>query len=141
MNPVSRRKLRRAVAAAGALAVTVAGYAAAPAGAATAGPSVPASISPTPASGTPELVPHTTTADHIRQLTQCGGTMYAVGSFSKIEQNGKIYQRSNAFSFSAAAPFTVTSWAPSVSGEVDSIAFNGSDCADAYIGGNFHAVH
>ena len=37
-------------------------------------------------------------------------------------------------------PFTVTSWTPGVNGTVNTIAFNGGDCADAYIGGQFTSV-
>ena len=43
-------------------------------------------------------------------------------------------------SFSATAPYNVTTWAPNVNGIVNSIAFNGTNCADAYIGGKFTAV-
>jgi hypothetical protein len=35
----------------------------------------------------------------------------------------------------------MTSWAPSVNGIVNSIAFNGNNCADAYIGGKFSSVN
>ena len=52
---------------------------AAPAGAAT-GP-----VSATPASGTPQLAAtNTGTFQQIRQLVQCGSTMYAVGTFTPI---------------------------------------------------------
>jgi hypothetical protein len=34
----------------------------------------------------------------------------------------------------------VTNWAPNVKGTVNSIAFNGTDCSHAYIGGKFTAV-
>jgi hypothetical protein len=74
---------------------------------------------------------------------QCGGTMYAVGSFTKIRQGagGTVYTRNNVVSFSATAPFTVTSWAPSVNGTVNTIAFNGTNCSTAYIGGKFTSVN
>jgi hypothetical protein len=101
----------------------------------------PGSVSPTPAPGTPELVPSPGKAqDRIRQLVQCGGVMYAVGSFSTIMQGDTSYTRNNVFSFSAAAPYTITSWAPQVNGIVNTIAFNGTSCADAYIGGDFTDV-
>src|SRR6266700_197300 len=90
----------------GALAVIVAASAAP--GAAAAGP-----VSKTPASGTPQLAVYNgRTADQVRQLVQCGGTMYAVRS-----------------------------WNPDATGKVNSVAFNGSDCSIAYLGGNFSSVH
>ncbi len=36
-------------------------------------------VSPTPVAGTPTLVPNGTT-EEIRQIADCGGTMYAVGT-------------------------------------------------------------
>src|SRR5205085_623530 len=75
------------------------------------------------------------------QLVQCGGTVYAVGSFSSIVQGSSTFTRHNIFSFSATAPYSVTSWNPDVNGTVNSIAFNGSDCSNAYIGGSFTSVH
>ena len=35
----------------------------------------------------------------------------------------------------------MSSWNPTVNGIVNSIAFNGSNCADAYIGGKFTTVN
>jgi hypothetical protein len=92
-------------------------------------------VSPTPATGTPALA-STGTTEQVRQLVQCGGTMYAVGSFTAITQNGTTYPRSNIFSFSATAPYTITSWTPATNGVVNSIALT-SDCTHAYIGGQF----
>ena len=97
-------------------------------------------VSATPATGTPKLAA-TGTTETVRQLVQCGGTMYAVGSFSEIQRFTTTYPRNNIFSFSATSPFKVTSWAPDVNGEVNSIAFNGSNCNDAYIGGQFTSVN
>ncbi len=99
-----------------------------------------ASVTPTPASGTPELAP-TGTTEQIRQLVQCGQTMYAVGSFTSIQRNGTTYARNNIFSFGAVAPYAVTTWNPNVNGVVNSIAFSGTSCATAYIGGKFSSVH
>jgi hypothetical protein len=65
--------------------------------------------------------------------------MYAVGSFTRISQGGVTYRRDNIVSFSASAPFRVTSWAPSVNGAVNSIAL-ASDCRTAYLGGSFSKV-
>ena len=93
-------------------------------------------VSATAASGTPHLA-KTKAQQTIRQLVQCGTTMYAVGDVWNILQNGKSYRRSNVFSFSAAAPYTMTAWKPAVNGEVRSIAFVNGNCADAYIGGSF----
>jgi hypothetical protein len=94
----------------------------------------------TPATGTPTLAA-TGTTETVRQLVKCGGIMYAVGTFTEIAQNGVTTARSNIFSFRAASPFKVTSWAPDVNGTVNSIAFDGSNCADAYIGGQFTSVN
>ncbi len=66
--------------------------------------------------------------------------MYAVGTFTSIKRESSSYTRDNIFSFSATSPYTVTSWNPDVNGIVNSIAFNGSNCADAYIGGIFTSV-
>src|SRR5882724_1284482 len=97
-------------------------------------------VSGTPASGTPQLAP-TGTTEQVRQIVQCGGTMFAVGSFTSIKQGGTTYSRHNAFSFSATAPYKVTSWNPNVNGKVNTIAFNGTGCKNAYLGGHFTSVH
>src|SRR5260370_5207467 len=98
-------------------------------------------VSPRPASGTPQLARTGNTTEVVRQLVQCGSTMYAVGSFTRIEWNGTVYDRSNIFSFSATAPFSVTPWNPGVNGVGNSIGFSGGNSADAYIGGRLTAVH
>jgi hypothetical protein len=100
-------------------------------------------VSATPVTSTPHLK---ATADNptqqIRQLVQCGNTMYAVGYFTTIVRQSSTYTRSDIVSFSATAPYTVTSLAPTVVGsDINSIAFNGSNCADAYIGGSFTSVN
>jgi hypothetical protein len=94
----------------------------------------------TPATGTPKLA-STGTTETVRQLVKCGNTMYAVGSFSEIQRFTTTYPRTNIFSFSATPGFKVTSWAPNVNGEINSIAFDGSNCNDAYIGGQFTSVN
>jgi hypothetical protein len=76
----------------------------------------------------------------IRQLVQCGPTMYAVGKVTTLSQRGQTITRSNIFSFNATAPFALTSWAPAVNGTVNSIAFVGGNCTEAYIGGKFTSV-
>jgi hypothetical protein len=96
-------------------------------------------VSSTPASGTPQLA-KTSSTQTIRKLVQCGGTIYAVGKFSQITWNGTTFQRGNIFSFSATAPYKVTSWNPGANAETDSIALS-SNCATAYIGGRFTSVN
>ena len=96
-------------------------------------------VSSTPAVGTPHLNA-TGSTQQVRQLAQCGGTMYAVGSFTSIKRFSTTYIRNNAFSFQAASPFKVTSWDPNVNGTVNSIAFS-SDCSVAYLGGQFSSVN
>jgi hypothetical protein len=98
-------------------------------------------VSPVPQSGTPHLLTTGTGAvDQIRQLVQCGSTMYAVGSFTTIKRQSTSYQRGNVFSFSATAPFKVTNWNPGVNGVVNSITFSNGNCSNAYIGGHFSTV-
>jgi hypothetical protein len=109
---------------------------------ATPGPALAASLpSATPASGTPQLAySGTPVAENVRQLVQCGGKMYAVGTFSLIKRYSTTYPRSNVFSFSATSPFAMTSWAPTVNGTVNSIALS-PDCSTAYLGGAFTSVN
>jgi hypothetical protein len=115
--------------------------AAAVAAASMAGPAQAATgpVSSTPAVGTPQLAT-TGSTEQVRQLAQCGGTMYAVGTFTSIKRYSTTYTRNNAFSFAATSPFKVTSWDPNVNGIVNSIAFN-SDCSQAYLGGQFTSVN
>jgi hypothetical protein len=95
-------------------------------------------VSATPAVGTPQLA-STGSTEQVRQVAQCGGTMYAVGSFTEISRYSTTYSRNNAASFSATSPFAVTSWNPDVNGTVNSIAFS-PDCSEAYLGGTFTSV-
>jgi hypothetical protein len=95
-------------------------------------------VSPHPATGTPALAT-TGTTEQIRQLVGCGGTMYAVGTFTRISQGGKTFTRNNIFSFRQTAPYTITSWTPSTNGIVNSIQLT-SDCNHAFIGGKFSQV-
>src|ERR1700735_3415116 len=127
------RLARRAGAIVGAAALCAAGTAAASAASAPTGP-----VTASPAA-TPQLNA-TGKTEQIRSLVQCGGTMYAVGTFTSIKKGSTTYTRDNAFSFSATSPYTVTSWNPNVNGIVNSVGFNGTNCADAYIGGKFTAV-
>jgi hypothetical protein len=135
-----------AIAVAGVLVVGLTGYAA-PAGAAPGAwgartpPARPGGVSTAAALGTPQLNKTGKVQEVVRQLVQCGGTMYAVGSFTSINQGSSDYRRTNIFSFSATAPYTITYWAPKVNGRINTIAFNGSNCSDAYIGGDFTRVN
>lgn len=94
-----------------------------------------------PALSTPHLAPNDNPAQQIRQIVQCKGTMFAVGTFTTIEQGSKRYTRHNVVSFAAKPPYRVSSWAPKVNGEVNSITFSGGRCADAYIGGSFTSIN
>ncbi len=131
------RRLCRSGFAAGTAVVSVIGLSATLSGASGAAQQAGA-VSPVPAKGTPYLA-KTKATQTVRQLAHCGPTMYAVGSFSQIEQTGTVVTRNNIFSFSAAKPYTITTWNPNVNGVVNSIAFN-SGCTDAYIGGQFTSV-
>jgi hypothetical protein len=131
-----KRVWRRSGVLAAAVALSLAGLAITPVAAlAQTGP-----VSATPPSTTPHFPESTSATEQIRQLVQCGSTMYAVGTFTSIKRESSSYTRDNIFSFSATSPYTVTSWNPDVNGIVNSIAFNGSNCADAYIGGVFTSV-
>lgn len=107
----------------------------------------PGAISCTAATGTPHFPLGTSTTYQIRQLTQCGSKMYAVGRFSSIigydgqTKQIKTYHRDNAFSFRATPPFSMSGWNPDASGEVNSIAVTGKNCSIAYLGGSFSSVH
>ena len=92
----------------------------------------------TPAYNTPQLA-STGTTEQVRQIAQCGNTMYAVGTFTAITQGGTTFPRNNVFSFSASKPYTMTSWNPNVNGIVNGITFS-PDCSTAYIGGKFSTV-
>ena len=101
-------------------------------------------VSPTPVAGTPTLVA-TGTTEEIRQIADCGGNMYAVGTFTQISGwNGsstQTFTRNRIFRFSDTTPFTVdATWDPNVNGTVNTIAFNNGDCSTAYIGGQFTTV-
>src|SRR5262249_29392316 len=75
----------------------------------------------TPVTSIPHFPATTTTVEQIRQIAKCGQTMYAVGTFSTIKRQSTVYQRNNIFSFSATAPYQVTTWDPNVNGTVNSI--------------------
>jgi hypothetical protein len=87
-------------------------------------------VSGTPSTNLPHLPASTTLTEQIRQLAQCGGTMYAVGSFTLIRKGSTTYTRNNIFSFKATSPFTVTTWAPDVVGTYGTTS-NPSDILNA----------
>ncbi len=99
------------------------------------------SVSPTAATWTPSLATSGTdgTVEQIRQVAQCGTTMYAVGGFSSIKQKSSTYARANAFSF-AATTGAMTGWAPNVNGKISTVALS-TDCSTAYLGGSFTVIN
>src|SRR4051794_18907543 len=97
-----------------------------------------ATVSSAPAA-TPQLGNSGTdgSVERVRQIVQCGNTMYAVGKFSRVRNAGSttLITRNNAFAFSATAPYAVTAWNPNVNGQVDT-----AECApdgSILIGGTF----
>lgn len=97
---------------------------------------------PKPVIGTPHFsVKDSHPIEQVRQLVQCGETMYAVGTFSQIVHRGVKRTRHNAFSFGSTSPFKLTKWRPKINGEVNSIAFVNGNCSHAYIGGSFTSVN
>jgi hypothetical protein len=142
MSFVGRWKVTSGAVAAAAILGVGLSYPMVPAGAALAATAT-GGVSPSAAPGTPQLNKVGTgkaAQEVIRELVPCGKTMYAVGRFTSIK-HGTIYTRNNIFSFSKTAPFNVTSWNPNVNGQVNAIAFNGTDCSHAYIGGSFTSVN
>ncbi len=101
-----------------------------PAGASATGP-----VSTNPADFTPQLA---SSNGVVRQLTQCGTTMYAAGSFSSIKQGSRTYARNNVFSFDATTG-AVTTWNPGPNGVTNTVALS-ADCSTAYLGGSFSNV-
>jgi hypothetical protein len=94
------------------------------------------SVSAIPAANMPYV---TSTNSTVRQIVQCGNTMYAVGSFSTVAAaNAGVQTRHNAFSFNATTG-SISAWNPNTNGEVNSIAVS-ADCATAYLGGSFSTV-
>lgn len=98
------------------------------------------SVSPTAATGIPQLGTsgRDGSVERVRQLVQCSDKIYAVGLFTSIKRNSTVYNRTNAFSFDAATG-AMTSWAPTVNGQVDTVALS-ADCSTAYLGGTFTAI-
>lgn len=97
-----------------------------------------ATVSSLPAA-TPQLGTSGTdgSVEQVRQIVQCGSTMYAVGTFTQVKNAGStaLIARNNAFAFSAVAPYRVTGWNPNVNGMVDT-----AECAgdgSILLGGRF----
>lgn len=139
LSPRSIRLASGTLAVAGLLAGAVSAPAAAQAAASTS--CTPGALSCSAAAGTPHFPLTTKSTYQIRQLVQCGSEMYAVGKFSQIIGSNGTFSRSNAFSFSATAPFAISGWNPHASGVVNSIAVGGKNCSIAYLGGSFSSVH
>jgi hypothetical protein len=98
-----------------------------------------ANVSSLPAA-TPQLATTASdgTVEQIRQLTQCGTTMYAVGKFTAVKNANStaVIARNNAFAFSAVSPYRVTDWDPNVNGQVDTVAC-GATSGEVLLGGVF----
>ncbi len=90
-----------------------------------------------PAANTPWLL-KSTPSQYVRQIAQCGDTMYAVGTISAVGQGSSTYTRGNALSFSATTG-EVTAWDPQANGTIDTVELS-PDCSTAYLGGNFTAL-
>jgi hypothetical protein len=77
------------------------------------------------------------TIEVTQQLTQCGTTMYAVGTFKQVRNPGSsaAMTRNNAFAFNAGTPHTITGFNPNLNGPVNTAA-----CApdgNIFLGGSF----
>jgi hypothetical protein len=105
---------------------------------------IAAAVSAAPASATVATraaawTPSIASADsNVRKLVQCGNTMFAVGSFTSVEQGGKTHKRTNAFSFSATTG-KLTAWNPYTNGIVNSVAVS-PGCKSVWLGGQFTKV-
>ena len=80
--------------------------------------------------------------EEVRQIVQCGDLMYAVGRFNRVRNPGSSAEiiRTNAFSFRATAPHTITSWAPRITGQVDTVAC-GTDGSFVLLGGSMRSIN
>lgn len=79
---------------------------------------------------------------YVRQLTPCGGTMFAVGTFSQFKSpadGGATYTRRNGMAFSGTTG-RMTAFNPDTNGTINTIAINPADCSTAWIGGSFTTV-
>ena len=96
----------------------------------------PSVVSEDPANFTPNLVGSGTAVYGLHQL---GGTMYAGGQFSTVENSARTttYPRSNIMAFNATTG-AMTSFAPNFNGAVWAIV---SDGASMWVGGYFTSVN
>ena len=95
--------------------------------------------------GSPPATPQLATSgtdgsiEQVRQIAQCGDTMYAVGRFTAVKNGGTVgvITRNNAFAFSALAGdrYRVTAFDPNVDGTVNTVAC-GTD-GSVLLGGRF----
>jgi hypothetical protein len=130
--PFTRRSLRTMLAALG-LAVAVAAVPAA----ASASIALGAVVGANPANFTPNVA-----SGAVYKVLQVGGTMYAGGSFGSVStpagvSPGGTFSRSNLVAFSAATG-VVSSFAPTVNGQVWALA---SDGQWLWVGGTFTSVN
>jgi hypothetical protein len=124
------RKLRGGVAAAAAAVIVVLT------------PTTAANASTPSVSASPDTkMPYVTSTDTtVRQIAQCGNTVYAVGDFSTVGATNKpTLTRHGAFSWDATTG-AISSWNPNANGMVDSIAFS-ADCASVYLAGAFTTLN
>ena len=77
------------------------------------------------------------TIEMVRQIVQCGSTMYAVGSFAQVRDAGSTtpLNRGNGMAFSAVAPHRLTAWDPKTNGQIDTVACVGD--GSVLLGGTF----
>jgi hypothetical protein len=104
-------------------------------------PATVASASTASVSASPStLMPYVTSTDTtVRQIAQCGSTMYAVGDFTSVGATNKpTLTRHSAFSWNATTG-AISAWNPNPNGMVDSIALS-ADCSTAYLGGAFTTI-
>jgi hypothetical protein len=101
---------------------------------------VSSSPPPTPQIGGSSTSGTDGTIEVVRQLTQCGNVMYAVGSFTQVRNpnSGTPIARNNAFAFRATAPYTILPWNPNVNGRVETAACLPD--VDVLLGGQFTTV-
>jgi hypothetical protein len=95
------------------------------------------SVSATAAAWTPYIVSSNST---VKQIAQCGNTMYAVGQFTQVGgKNQANVTRNNVFAFDATTG-KISTWNPNANSTVDAISLS-ADCSTAYLGGAFTNVH
>ena len=90
-------------------------------------------VSTDPANFTPHVLDGA-----IKAFTRIGDTIYAGGTFTQVkEPGGPTLARTNLFSFSASTG-AINSFAPSINGEVDALATDGTSL---FVGGVFGTVN